>query len=313
MSGGGSAPRDKSGRRASALWIGLCISLPLHAVLIGILARIPAESAGGADGAAEVVTVETPPAAEPSPPAPLQPPSAPAREPEPIAPEVFSSTVAPGAFEMPAPPETTSRESPSGAADLYVSTAGRPGGTGTGSGSGTGPVAGTTFFGARGRGRRIGYVVDKSGSMGQGTRLLRAVEELDRSVGALPDFASVCVAFYDGNAVVQDPAGQFVRCRRSDLDRLRAWFRTLVSGGTTNPAAAFQFVLSRASRPDLIFFLTDGEIPDTAAETILQMNRRGAGAVIHCIAFGNEAATAPLRRIAAETRGTFSIERTGAP
>lgn len=189
-----------------------------------------------------------------------------------------------------------------GAEGLFAS-----GGGGGDGGLGDGMGASTTFFGVSGRGKRIGYVVDKSGSMGIDGRMRQAKAEIIRSIAVLPDFASVCVALFDDDFQTVDREGGFVKCREGMITRLKTWIEGVAQSGGTNPVPAFQYLFSRRERPDVVFFMSDGEIPPDAADEILRLNRRGPNTVIHCIAFGQAAATAPLRRIASETGGTFSV------
>ncbi len=311
-------------RVASWLWIGLALSLPLHALLIAILARIPIGQpvfAGEGEPSIEVIIVEGDP---------LEPDAGNPAEGEAATPELTtaasaSTGAAAESFGMPDPTgnaEGTDPVAPRGAPGL-ISEAG--GGSGEGGLGGGG--AETTFFGVGGRGRKVAYIVDKSGSMGAAvgdgevpignapprSRIRVAKEELARSISALPDYASVNIALFDSVVTTFDPDGQFVRCRESSMQQMRQWLRDIAPGGGTNPVPAFQLVFSRLERPDLVYFMSDGEIPTDAAEEILRLNRRGPNTVIHCIAFGQAAATAPLRRIAAETGGTFAVIHAGAP
>ena len=167
--------------------------------------------------------------------------------------------------------------------------------------------SGTSFFGVGGRGRRVGYVVDKSGSMGVEDRMLLAKAEIIRSIGELPDYASVCVVLFDESFTTFDKEGGFVKCRDEQVSNMKSWIRSILQGGGTDPVPAFEFLLSRRERPDMVFFMSDGEIPPDAADEILRLNRRGPNTVIHCLAFGRDAGLAPLRRIASETGGTFSV------
>lgn len=196
--------------------------------------------------------------------------------------------------------------------DAAVLSAGAEGLFASGGGGGTGGIgdgmgASTSFFGVSGRGKRVGYVVDKSGSMGIDGRMRQAKIEIIKSITALPDFASVCVALFDDDFQTVDREGGFVKCRAGSIMKIKTWIEGIVQSGGTNPVPAFQYLFSRRDRPDVVFFMSDGEIPPDAADEILRLNRRGPNTVIHCIAFGQAAATAPLRRIAGETGGTFSV------
>ncbi len=304
-------------RRTSRIWIGLAISLPIHAVLIAILARIEVgfgSGAGPAEPAVEVAVVNEQPLDTPQ-----EAPPGPAQELKPMEsfevpdtgvldlPDLLGNSQADASAVIAAVPR------------IFASTGAVSSGSRVGSGGspgvGAGSGAGTSFFGVKTRGRRIGYVVDKSGSMATptsaGNRFMTAAWELDRSVSMLPDYASVCIALYDGGLVTMDPEAGFIKCRRESVEKLKEWLRSITPAGTTNPVPAFRFLFSRNERPDSVFFMSDGEFPMDAADEILRLNRRGPNTVIHCIAFGKDAATAPLRRVATETGGRFSVQKTG--
>ena len=313
------APRMTRRRVVSWLWIGFALSLPLHALLIFIITRIAIDAPAQAEGdeeAIEVILIEGDP---------LQTDPGALGEGASEAPSLaeIPSSVAGSSSETLGMPDAVGgsdgdeASTPHGAPGIIS----QQGGGGEGGGSGGGGAS-TSFFGVGGRGRRIAYVVDKSGSMGapvgEGadperpnapppSRMVMAKREIDRSISALPDFAAVNIALFDNGFSTFDEEGGFVRCRESTLGQLRSWLQRVAPGGGTDPVPAFQFIFSRRERADLIYFLSDGEVPPNTAEEILRLNRRGPNTVIHCIAFGQAAATAPLRRIAAETGGTFAV------
>ncbi len=300
----------KSQRRRTAipwLWVGLAVSLPLHAILLAVLARINSgigDSEGEGVGNSTVVIALSDPTE-------FEPLEGASSADETTTPEVTSGTDAGSgdASDLSGLPEAIGNSSgeavaaAQGSAGMFSAMGGGGGESGFGGGAGSG----TKFFGVAGRGKRIGYVLDKSGSMGTGGRIHFAMNELRNSIAALPDFASVCVALFDDGVMTLDAESGFVKCHAADLGRLRAWLDKVAPGGGTNPVPAFELLFSRSERPDAVFFMSDGEIPSDAADEILRLNRRGPNSVIHCIAFGQAAATAPLRRIAAETGGTFSV------
>ncbi len=289
------------------MWIGLAVSLPLHAILLAVLARIDSgigvAEGNGVGNSSVVITLHDPTDFEP-----LEGESA---SDDTTTPEVSQGSKtgsgdAADAFGLPEAVGNSGGDaiaSAQGPAGLASAVGGGGGDGGFGSGTGSG----TKFFGVAGRGRRIGYVLDKSGSMGVDGRIRVAMNELRKSIAALPDFASVCVALFDDGVTTLDPENGFVKCHASDLARLRQWLDNIAPGGGTDPVPAFQLLFSRRERPDAVYFMSDGEIPSDAADEILRLNRRGPNSVIHCIAFGQAAATAPLRRIASETGGTFAI------
>ena len=95
-------------------------------------------------------------------------------------------------------------------------------GEGLGSGLGSGQGAGTEFFGIRARGRRFAYVVDISGSMGNDGRLTTAMNELGRSLSALPDFAEFKVTLYSGGVQFPEFQEGWLRANSGQVSRVRA-------------------------------------------------------------------------------------------
>jgi hypothetical protein len=178
------------------------------------------------------------------------------------------------------------------------------GGNGLGPGGGAG---GTSFFGIGGRGQRFAYIVDISGSMSTGTRFSVAMEELKRSITALPDFASFVVVLFSTISVEPPFQEGYLKAHGSNVARVKRWLETMSPMGGTEPGAALERVLSLSPPPDIIFFLTDGEVPQHTPDFIAARNGVGGRkrVVIHTVAFSNEAGQETLRRIARENEGTF--------
>jgi len=177
-------------------------------------------------------------------------------------------------------------------------------GTG-GDGSLAGGGAGASFFGVSSRGTRFAYIVDRSGSMGQGRKLPIAMRELARSIGGLPDYASFYVLLFS-SAFIEPPMQHgWMRARRSTVNRFIRWLNDVDPSGGTIPMPAFHQVFSLDVRPDVLFFLTDGEIPDDTAKLVADLNRRGGRVVINTIAFGNAQSQDLLKQIARESGGVY--------
>jgi hypothetical protein len=187
-----------------------------------------------------------------------------------------------------------------------------PGALAIGSGGGAGGVATSTFFGARGSGRRFAFIVDKSGSMsGKGpgqvsqTRMQMALAELLRSVGVLPDFAQFRICLFDTSVLVYPEKG-FAKARAGEADRLGRWLQDAIPRGGTTPQIAFERIMGEGTPPDAIFFLTDGSIPAEDPAWISQrVVARGRTVPVHCIAFGDMAAAQQLEAISKATGGQF--------
>ena len=170
----------------------------------------------------------------------------------------------------------------------------------------SGGASGPTFFntgGAQARGaRRIVYVVDRSGSMIDTFDMV--VEELIESVQGLGRSQKFHVMFFNTGAPVENPPRRLVSAIGSQK---KAFFEFLQSDavlpqGSTDPHDA----MSRAFqlKPDLIFFLTDGEF-DPALLAQLEQWNKDRQVKIFTIAYFNREGAALLEKIAREHGGTF--------
>lgn len=182
-----------------------------------------------------------------------------------------------------------------------------PGGSGSGIGIGGGKGGGgTSFFGIGGRGSRFAYIVDISGSMEQDNRLRTALSELKRSISALPDFAQFYVVLYADGAVFPDFQDGWQRASRGNIARMKRWIDEQQPRGGTLPLQAFDMVFKLPTAPDVVFFLTDGEIP---GDTTYQIRHFVAGSkretIINTVGFSSEAGKDILIEIAKEHRGVF--------
>ena len=195
------------------------------------------------------------------------------------------------------------------AASLEISDAGSVpalGGAGTGAGGETtlgGGGAGTSFFGVSSRGTRFAYIVDVSGSMSHKRKFEVCMVELAQSIQTLPDYASFFVVLYSSGAHPFD--SDWTRARPTAVSNLIRWLNGVDPGGGTQPGNAFLEVFSLRHRADVIFFLTDGLIPQDTPEVVVTLNRRGKRVVINTIAFGDGQSQKMLREIATKSGGVY--------
>jgi len=297
--------------RWTLILIGLAVSVPLHAAiaiwLMSILLARPGPIGAG-EVTFELAVLPTPALEE----------SATSEMPDAAAPAVETAveTIDANALSSIEPQAATERlgtgaleAGGSGAAGEAGAPAGGAGGLGPGGGGG-----GTSFFGIGGRGQRFAYIVDVSGSMSTGERLPTAIHELKRSIAALPDFASVYVCLFHTVPVPQPFANGWVRARPANVARYAQWLDQQRPQGGTEPRPAFEASFILSPPPDVIFFLTDGEIPEQTADLVAQLNAKQKRKVtVHAIAFSSDAGQEQLRRIARESEGTFRFVPVGSP
>ena len=83
------------------------------------------------------------------------------------------------------------------------------------------------------------------------------------------------------------------------------WLNEVAPGGGTEPKPAFELIFAQEERPDVIFFLTDGVIPDMNAEFVAGLNAHGKRVVINTISFGEDSSQGLLKQIAADSGGVW--------
>lgn len=182
---------------------------------------------------------------------------------------------------------------------------GQTSGGGDGLGALSGGGGGVSFFGISSRGDRFAYIMDMSGSMSQGNRWKVATRELLRSISSLPDFTHFYIVLYSNGAVTPPRQTDWMRAGPAATDSIRAWLDSLAPTGGTMPAPAFQQVFALEQRPDVVFFLTDGEIPQDTPTLVAGLNERGQRVVINTVAFGDPTSQQTLKAIADQSGGVY--------
>ncbi|MDA1007931.1 MAG: VWA domain-containing protein [Planctomycetota bacterium] len=287
----------------------MLVSLPFHALMFAVLAgwTVPTGSIGKSDEPTEYVIALAPRT-------PLRndaKASAPGSSGQPLLGSSSSGFSQSPTKSEPASPllgnvGTDPGDLPSGLA---------AGGSGDGNSAGGGAGSDVRFFGAGGKGKRIGFAVDCSGSMMTAGRLRLAQEELVRSISQLPDYVSVCVVFFNDKCVPAPPPSVpgavdiqgYSKVRSGMIAAMRMWMKSVDPHGGTRPRFAIQHLFDQDQVPDVIFMLSDGEIEDDEVEKILAINRKRGPAPIHCIRFGlqGDPGAGSLQRIANETHGSY--------
>ncbi len=212
--------------------------------------------------------------------------------------------------ELPSEAPSAELDAASPAATLEISSEGAMptlGGAGQATGSGTlgGGTAGTSFFGISASGTRFAYIVDISGSMGQGRKLWVAMRELSGSIAGLPDYTYFYIVLFSSASIVPPMQRGWTRARPATLTHFIRWLRDVDPGGGTQPKSSFAKVFALDPVPDVIYFMTDGEISGFTADEVAQMNKQGKRTVINTIAFGDPASQDLLRDIARQSGGVY--------
>lgn len=224
-------------------------------------------------------------------------------------------TPGPGPYvpgEVPAPvvPEIAA---PSGAPwriDDLAKEVGGPIGPGGGGGNGTGNGGGgdgksAEFFGPPVMGKRFVYVVDSSQSMNHPhesearTRLGRVKIELVRSVASMDPSMQFFIIYFNQHARPM-PADNLVPATQ-EAGRYLEWAARVQAEGQTDPTEAL--LLALRLRPDVIYFLTDGQFEPAIVKRVTQIN---AGRVtIHTYCIGDAGGEPLLKAVAQANNGRY--------
>ena len=183
-----------------------------------------------------------------------------------------------------------------------------PGGTSPDQGlvGGNGPGT-SVFFGSQGKGRRVVYLIDCSGSMGKNGALAAARAELANSLRSLPSDTRFQVVVYHDLARPLLPGRPGWLEPTSDLVReaIQALWR-LPAEGPTNHAAGLRAGLRL--QPDLLYFLTDAD--DLTSEHLrlaLELDPRHRTAIhaIELTLINRDRPHMPMQILARLSRGQY--------
>ena len=211
-------------------------------------------------------------------------------------------------------------------------------------GGGSGTVGGSvSFMGNQGKGSRVIFVVDVSGSMSASSqadgktisRFELLKKELSKSLNQLrggvqyqviyfSDFAwphdevdtndPAAMAKYEwdirpGQQGVRIPRFRYLAANPANLTKSRKIIDESINPGGTNWGAGLLMALAGSPKPDLIFFMTDGNRSDalTWVDEVTASNAKGKPAMIHTTAMMEPAAAKELDELARRNGGKFTI------
>ena len=160
----------------------------------------------------------------------------------------------------------------------------------------------TSFFGLRGGGKRICFIVDVSGSMA-GFKLDRLKQELIGTIQSLKPDTQFSIVFFDSetNTISQ-------RWMKTDAEKQNAVqvITNQGAGSGTDPTGAFQFAFGTLNPlPDCIYYMTDGQTDADVLGLLRGMNKGPNKTTVHTIAFGDQSLEFVMKQIAAENNGTY--------
>jgi hypothetical protein len=169
-------------------------------------------------------------------------------------------------------------------------------------GKGGGVGGGANFMGAGASGSRFCIIADRSFSMA-GARLEYAKSEVLKTISDLRGGARFFVIFFDDIAHPM-PSDRWLSSREVSL--VADWVSKVSPGGGTEPVPGFRAAFNLNPKPDVIFFMTDGEFDPTAPAEIARMNAAtGKKVIIHTICFGDRSGERQMRLIADQSGGKY--------
>jgi len=185
-----------------------------------------------------------------------------------------------------------------------------------GIGAGIGNQTGETtvhFFGQSGTGTRFVYVLDRSASM-EGAPIRVAKAELIRSVNSLEEHHQFNIIYYSGrnNWRLWQPGRRLLLATEQNKQSATRFVESIMADGGTQHFEPLMEAIRH--RPDVIFFLTDGEVQDDLtpvehSNIDRENSRLGRGAQINVVQFGTggftDSESRSLQRLAAENHGQY--------
>ena len=147
----------------------------------------------------------------------------------------------------------------------------------------------TSMFGLSGEGYKFVYVFDRSGSMGgDGNASLKAVKaELLSSLKNLDTVHQFQIIFYNERPVLFNPSGtpgKLAFATERNKEAAERFLNSIEALGGTDHEAALRMAASM--KPDVIFFLTDGDEPQLTTQQMAKIERWLGGIRINIIEFG---------------------------
>lgn len=176
------------------------------------------------------------------------------------------------------------------------------------SGIGTGEAT-VQVFGTHGKGTKFMYVFDRSGSMA-GVPIRNAKEELILSLDSLGDFHQFNIVFYSGEPQLWQPGRKLIYATPTAKLNATRFVGSITAEGGTNHYPPLREAIDH--RPDVIFFLTDGDSQDDPTlrlHEIGRANSTGRKVQINVIQFGSggltDAPSTTLQQLAAQNDGEY--------
>jgi len=172
-------------------------------------------------------------------------------------------------------------------------------GLGNGSGRGIFRIVGD---GADEPGRKIVYIVDRSGSMSDSLDFVKF--ELKRSLDSLDEGTEFHVIFYSTGAPVEMPSRRLVPATDFNRNMAKEFIDPVIAEGGTDPSKAIERAFAVGA--DLIYLLTDGEFDRGIVDLVKRHNPTNR-TTVHTIGFLYADTSGILKTIAAQNGGKYKF------
>ncbi|QDU79845.1 hypothetical protein Pla110_15640 [Polystyrenella longa] len=175
-------------------------------------------------------------------------------------------------------------------------------------GSGVDGSGSQGFFNSDVSGKDIVYVVDGSASMNspypgrEKTRFGRVKIELIRAIRSMSPEQKFYIIFFNTEATPM-PGRRMLPAGEENADEALIWMSKHRANGETDPSTAIQLALSL--KPDVIHFLTDGEINPQLIETVRGVNRSRVSINTYCIS--NRDGEKVVLKLAQQNEGRYKF------
>ena len=167
----------------------------------------------------------------------------------------------------------------------------------------TKPEEGVSFFGTKSKGSRFVFVIDKSGSMGNNKKFVRAKRELIKTLRALPKNSRFMIYFFDEGSE-QMPVNNMMAAVPRNISWAEDWVNSVGMGGGTDPRKALKSGFSL--KPDTVWLLTDG-VFNNESGVLAQIRSANPKSIarINALAIMDRGGEKVLKQIAKENDGTY--------
>ena len=164
-------------------------------------------------------------------------------------------------------------------------------------------------FGTNGKGTKFVFVFDRSDSMNENGRIRMAKAELVRSLESLKDGHQFNIIFYNHNYQIWRPGRRLIFASEAEKRAAERFIEDITAFVGTHHFQPLKEAIDH--RPDVIFFLTDGELQDgpTLAELEALSRANSRGTQINVIQFGSggytDSESPALKQLAEQNHGQY--------